>query len=66
MSSGSFKNIIYKMWEELIYLIYMYKKDLALNNCYGTVTYPFMDSSKFYINREPSTLEKIGYGVTVV
>ena len=23
--------------------------------CYGTVTYPFMDTSKFYIYREPST-----------
>ena len=27
----------------------------------GTVIYQFMDSSKFYINREPSTLEEIGY-----
>ena len=32
MSSGSFKTIIYKMCLEIIYLIYMYKKDLALNN----------------------------------
>ena len=30
-------------------------------SCYGTVTYPFMDSSEFYINREPSTLKDIGY-----
>ena len=29
MISGSFKNVIDKM---CIYLIYMYKKDLALNN----------------------------------
>ena len=41
MSSVSFKNIIYKMCLEIIYLIYMYKKDLALNNqewliCYKT------------------------------
>ena len=28
-NSDSFKNIIYK----IIYLIYMYKHDLALNNC---------------------------------
>ena len=32
MCSGSFKDIINKMCLEIIYLIYMYKKDLALNN----------------------------------
>ena len=32
MSSGSFKKVIYKMSLEILYLIYMYKKDLALNN----------------------------------
>ena len=32
MNSSSFKNVIYKMCREIIYLIYMYKKDLALNN----------------------------------
>ena len=32
MSSGSFKNAIYKMCLKIIYLIYMYRKDLALNN----------------------------------
>ena len=32
MSSGSFKNFIYKMCLEIIYLIYMYKKDLVVNN----------------------------------
>ena len=32
MSLGSFKNIINKMCLQIIYLIYMYKKDLALNN----------------------------------
>ena len=32
MYSGSFKNVIYKMCLEIIYLIYMYKEDLALNN----------------------------------
>ena len=32
MSSGSFKNVIYKMCLQIIYLIYMYKKDLTLNN----------------------------------
>ena len=32
MNSGSFKNVINKMCLEIIYLIYMYKKDMALNN----------------------------------
>ena len=32
MSSGSFKNVIYKMCLEILYLMYMYKKDLVLNN----------------------------------
>ena len=32
MSSGPFKNVIYKTCLEIIYLIYIYKKDLALNN----------------------------------
>ena len=32
MSSGSFKNAIYKMYVEIIYSVYMYKNDLALNN----------------------------------
>ena len=32
MSLDSLKNVIYKMCLEVIYLICMYKKDLALNN----------------------------------
>ena len=32
ISSGTFKNVIYKMCLEIIYLIWMNKKDLALNN----------------------------------
>ena len=32
MSSDSFKNAIYKMCLGMIYLIYIYKMDLALNN----------------------------------
>ena len=41
MSSSSFKNVIYKMCLEVIYLIYMYEKDLPLNYlqwfiCYKT------------------------------
>ena len=46
MSKGSFKNVIYKMYLEIIYLIYMYKQDLALNNlqwliCHKTKPYVF-------------------------
>ena len=37
------------------------KKRKKERKYYGTVTNPFMDSSKFYINRETSTLENIGY-----
>ena len=33
--------------------------------CYQTVIYPFTDSSKFYINREPSTLEEIGFATDI-
>ena len=32
MSLGSFKNVIKKMCLEILYLRYMYKEDLALNN----------------------------------
>ena len=32
MSLSSFENVINKMFLEIIYLIYFYKKHLALNN----------------------------------
>ena len=32
MSSDLFKDVIFKMCLEITYLIYMYEKDLALNN----------------------------------
>ena len=32
ISSGSFKNVMNKMCLQVIYLIYIYKEDLALNN----------------------------------
>ena len=32
MSAGSFKNVIKKMCVKIVYLIFLYKKDLALNN----------------------------------
>ena len=33
--------------------------------CYGKFTYPLMDSSKFYFNREPSTLVGIGHSTDI-
>ena len=32
MNPGSFRNVIYKMYLEIIYLIYMYIKDLTFND----------------------------------
>ena len=32
MTLGSFKNVIHKICLEIIYLVYIFKKDLALNN----------------------------------
>ena len=32
MSSGLFKNVIYKMCLQIIYSVYIYKEDLVLNN----------------------------------
>ena len=32
MSAESFNNVIYKMCLEILYLVYMYKQDLALND----------------------------------
>ena len=37
MNSGLFKNVIYKMYLEILYLIYMYKNDLALNDLEGLI-----------------------------
>ena len=39
MCSGSFKNVINKMCLKTIYLIYMYKKDFALNNLQWLICY---------------------------
>ena len=44
--------------------LHLYKSSI-INTCYRTVTYPFMDSSKFYINPMPSTLENIGYSTDI-
>ena len=39
MSSGSFKNVIYKICLEIIYSILMYKKSLELNNLQWLICY---------------------------
>ena len=37
MSLGTFKNVIYKICLEIIYLIYVYKEDLALDYLQGLI-----------------------------
>ena len=37
MNPGSFKNVINKMCLQIIYLVYMYKQNLALNNLQGLI-----------------------------
>ena len=39
MGSGSSKNVINKMCLEIVYLRYMYKKDLAFNNLQWLIFY---------------------------
>ena len=51
MSSSSFENVIYKIGSQIIYLIYMYKEDLAVNNlqrlnCYKTQVNKQVDKNK--------------------
>ena len=46
MTSGSFKNVIYKMCLEIIYLIYMYKKDLGVKNLQCHKTYNAIKSNE--------------------
>ena len=45
-SSGLFKNVIFKMCLEIIYLIYMYKKDLALNDVQWSVCHKTKTKTK--------------------
>ena len=47
MSSGSFKNVIYKMCLPIIYLINTYKKDLALNNQQWLIYHKTKSNLKF-------------------
>ena len=49
MSSGSFKNVIYKMCYEIIYLIDMYKEDLALNNLQWLICHKTQPNQIIYI-----------------
>ena len=49
MSWGSFKNIVYKMSLEIIYLIYVYKKDLALNNIQWLICHKTKHNQVIYI-----------------
>ena len=39
MSSGSFKNVIFKMYKEIINSLNMNKNDLALNHLSGLICY---------------------------
>ena len=49
MFSGSFKNDIYKMYLEIIYLIYMYKQDLGLNNLQWLICHKTQPNQIIYI-----------------
>ena len=49
MSSGLFQNVIYKICLEIIYLIYMYKKDLALNNLQWLIYHKTQANQILYI-----------------
>ena len=47
MGTGSFKNVTYNL---LVYKVYMYKQDLALNNLYGSKCRKIQPSFFFYTN----------------
>ena len=49
MSLGSFKNVINKMCLQIIYLIYMYKEDLALNNLQWLICHKTQPNQIIYI-----------------
>ena len=48
MSSGSFKNVIYKICLEII-LMYMYKEDLVLNNQQWLICHKTQPNQIIYI-----------------
>ena len=49
MSSGLFKNVIYKMRLQIIYSIYMYKEDLELNNLQCLICHKTQPNQILYI-----------------
>ena len=51
-NSGSFKNVIYKMCLQIIYLIYLYKQDLVLNKLQWLICHKIkLDQNKKLENR---------------
>ena len=57
MTSGSFKNIIYKMCLDIMYLIYMYKKDLVWNNPQWFICHKTKRKQAIYSYLEAGLLE---------
>ena len=49
MSSGSSKNVIDKMCLEIVYLIYMYKKGLTLNDLQWLICHKTQPNQILYI-----------------
>ena len=56
MSSVSFKNVIYKMGLEIIYLIYMYKVNLASNNFQWLICPKTKPNQNLYMSKDDLTL----------
>ena len=65
MSSGLFENVIYKMCFEILYLIYMYEKDLALKKTYN-VSYAIKtnQTKSFIMNKSNSFKRKYVIGIS--
>ena len=51
MSLGLFKNVINKMCLAIIYLLYMFKKDLAINNLQWLIYYKTKPNQTIYLFR---------------
>ena len=49
MNSSTFKNVIYKMSIEIIFFVYMYKEDLALNNLQWLICHKTQPNQIIYI-----------------
>ena len=49
ISTGSFKNVINKMFTTHMYLIYMYKEDMALNNLQCLICHKTQPNQIIYI-----------------